>query len=198
MHNDLLPQPAHQKGLRLEIFSLHFVCVSVLMVFVVVEAGSRDGCVRLWKCVNDCRKLEPLATIPVVRHSCICVLYTITRRLYLIQSLNFCEIICADFVVFKNNICVSGNPFGSNTFLAGYHKQTSIRSQLGKQNGVFSAWFKTTITTLFYITSYNSFAPSPQYTLDPSTVTCKQLMMLFALFIREIRRSLTFRDIFTL
>ncbi|WAR26070.1 U3IP2-like protein [Mya arenaria] len=32
----------------------------------LVASGSKDGCVRLWKCMNDCRKLEPVMAIPVV------------------------------------------------------------------------------------------------------------------------------------
>ena len=29
-------------------------------------AGSKDGCIRLWKCSADCKQLHPVYTIPVV------------------------------------------------------------------------------------------------------------------------------------
>jgi len=35
-------------------------------VYIFFQAGSKDGCVRLWKCTAEYRKLEPLFTIPIV------------------------------------------------------------------------------------------------------------------------------------
>lgn len=33
---------------------------------IVSKAGSSDGMIRLWKCSEDFKKLEPLFNIPVV------------------------------------------------------------------------------------------------------------------------------------
>ncbi|KAJ8299309.1 hypothetical protein KUTeg_023369 [Tegillarca granosa] len=33
--------------------------------FIFLSAGSKDGCIRLWKCCNDFKHLQPLFTIPI-------------------------------------------------------------------------------------------------------------------------------------